>query len=303
MHKSRLLFFDIIRIVSILAIVLFHIGWKFGIDDARTWVIATPIWGFSLASTGVLLLIFVSGAVLTCSNYSLNTVREVIAFYSLRMIRLYPAYWMSIIIAIVFSPSLLQLFVATPFLQLSGFMELFGNGAAVNFVGWFIGEMVILYLLFPIMSRLIKQHPYGWTAVFILISIISMNVVGSIALTYAPDNIDGFIRWFPPCYLIWFALGIFIVQMGLYPKYTYKSETLFYFAELSFYVFLFHTLVDPTFMDALNMVEWRLLLLSFIFLISAGAMYIDGYLQHKIKIFISAIIGHNYDHKLKKINQ
>jgi peptidoglycan/LPS O-acetylase OafA/YrhL len=236
MSKDRLLFFDIIRIVAIFLIVLAHLrGLVFYNIE---YFLYNPehyfnmVW-FSAGTVGVALFLFISGAVLEYTHRNISTMRDLARFYYRRLTRIYPAYWISIIIALVIAPVYIETSAMGLISQLSGFMS-----SPFHFQ-WFIGLIVFMSLVFPILSKSMDKDPYLTILVILLISIVSTIFVntygaGFVGIDQQPD------RSFPLCNLIEFGLGVFCVQQNLYPKTVNTSKTVRLLADMSFYIFLIH---------------------------------------------------------------
>jgi peptidoglycan/LPS O-acetylase OafA/YrhL len=150
---DRLLFADAVKIVGISLIVFYHVT----TSGIYPWLGQYQIsLGFSSAmypvyygSIGITMLIFASGICLTFNHPSLNSKLEIKNFYTHRILRIYPAYWVAILLALALNQSLLnQPFSAVDvFRNISGF-QAFGvtsyNGfwGQINPTFWFIGLIV-----------------------------------------------------------------------------------------------------------------------------------------------------------------
>lgn len=239
---KRLLFFDILRIGAIVAIVLYHFCLSFGISPYGDENLVFNFFYLNEGIFGVAVLIFVSGAVLEYTHSGLNDVDDICEFYIKRLARIYPAFWMSLVIGLVLSPYFLQLPVFTLFCEFSGFSTWSGNfGGVINGVGWFIGLIVVLYFLFPFLSASIRKYPYQMFFLVTFVEIFTryfVNVMQFSILGTAPD------RWLPVCNLLEFSLGIFIIQQNFYPKTTCDSKIILFLTDISFYVLLVHYLTN-----------------------------------------------------------
>lgn len=243
--KIRLSFFDLIRILAISLIFLSHLQFFFNFNDylfgqaAGTWI--SNVFFLSLGNIGVILFIAVSGAVLELNKKSINNLTDYLKYMYYRLIRIYPAYWMSLIsVAILYV--LLGLNLGNLFWQFSGFSAFVNQwGGVLNPVGWFIGLLVSLYLVFPFLSKTMEKNP---EPIIFLLFIISLTLTYFINTTPNSANFGPYstyvARWFPFCYLFYLGIGIFIAQKGYYPKWQDKTGIVTYLGKLSFYIFLFH---------------------------------------------------------------
>jgi len=188
-------------------------------------------------------LIFISGAVL---EYNYNDIKQFtgyLQFVLKRFIRLYPAFWMSLLLGILTFPALLQNNVPGAILEFTGYFVILGKNPVINNMGWFIAAIFSLYLIFPVLSRFIRKYQ--------LTGLLGLCVLSwglrSIVLTYDLIPLDVFWRWFPLFNAFEFSLGIYIVQNRLYPKKENIYPSVRKCSDLSFYVFLFHVIIIRVF--------------------------------------------------------
>jgi peptidoglycan/LPS O-acetylase OafA/YrhL len=248
--KERVLIFDLIRIASVAAIVLFHI---FGAGAGRYWfflfswmgpvMTQAPLFGvfdYRLGPLAVYVLLFVSGAVLQLTHPA-RKIENYWTFMSGRFARIYPAFWivlgisMLLAIDVVLTSKPVDILISIA--GLSGAVGQWSGvpGGFMYTTFWFIGLIVVLYLMFPLISRAIESSPHVAMLMFGMVSLASMIFI---ARFWSAPAIDA--RWFPLCGLVWFALGVYTVRMGWYPKTTHSNLTIGMAAELTFYVFLVH---------------------------------------------------------------
>jgi peptidoglycan/LPS O-acetylase OafA/YrhL len=240
--SKRILFFDVLRISSILAIVIFHICQYIGIKPFNTEFLFLKTIYIGIGPLAVFVLIFVSGAVLEYTYDSIKTWKQHALFYIKRFIRLYPAWWISLLVGILFTPILIRTNLYSLLRQFFGVSVYFGEwGGSINTIGWFIGVIMVLYLAFPFMSKIIKKYPSISIISFTALSFLSMYLVNIYLQPLFPKMIL-ICRWFPTVNLFAFALGIFIVQQKLYPKITHNIKSLTTLSEFTFYIFLVHNI-------------------------------------------------------------
>lgn len=245
--KQRLLIFDLLRIFFIGLIVVSHITaylYKISMLEYQDWMrfmVTEPIiFGFDiyLGSLAVFGLIFVSGAML---RYSHPVINDLKSFYLKRLVRIYPAFWISwLIMAVFYLDSLQHRSAFDIFISMIGFSAFIGQWSGVlnGFffsAFWFIGLIVSLYLIFPFLSMAIKKYPE-----FTLISCLIVNVAcANWIWVNSWGGVMGY-RWFPLCNIFFFAAGIYIIEKGFYPKSLHNSAPIIFLSEISFYIFLTH---------------------------------------------------------------
>jgi peptidoglycan/LPS O-acetylase OafA/YrhL len=250
---ERILMFDLIRITAMLMVVVQHTAGIFNLN----WLTATygPLGkisaitglGGNLGNIGVELFIILSGCVIEY-RYG-KQLRDGLSsftykgFIAKRIAHLYPAYWLSLILAIILFPKNLAISITEILKTITGFwiFQTFGSGVPdisqpINIMGWFIGLMIVLYLMWPMLSYVISDYKYGF-ATIILASVATRIII----LTLFPYGNEWY--WFPLSRMAEFALGIWLVQEGWYWKATTTNRVIAYLSDLSFPVFLVHYLL------------------------------------------------------------
>jgi len=275
MKRERILFFDLVRVLAILLVVIQHVPHNvFPLNLGLN----IPHYGFlNIGRIGVFLFIFASGAVLEYSNgnKAINSISEMAYFYYRRLVRIYPAYWISLIIGVVMAPTKINVPPSSLFFQFIGFspwINEWDNSMLINPMGWFICLIVSLYFLYPFISSVMRKNPY---VTLLALFIISMSLKSFIA-SYGTEwiRLD---YWFPLAIVFNFGLGIFIIRTGIYPKQIHHSQKLSFLSELAFYVYLTHFLV----ISYWNIRPYIFVALTLVF--SVGLYALDNSLQEHIK--------------------
>ncbi len=265
--KERLIFFDILRICAILLVVSQHI---LGMNTP-----AIKIPGYEtipIGKIGVIIFVFISGALLYLTSEKMTfTINNIHIFYYKRFSRLYPAMWISFLIAIMFQPDILQFQTLKYWLvQLSGTMVYFLDFNSpnispymINPLTYFISLIVGLYIMYPIIHNAIKKYPYYTVFGAVAISIMSTSFYH---ITIYSGN--------PLAYLMYFVLGVCVSHFGTYPRNMISHENVIvFFSDLSFYIFLTHVFI---------LKFWQINPILFVvqaILISYMLMLVDGNIQ------------------------
>jgi peptidoglycan/LPS O-acetylase OafA/YrhL len=305
--RGRIVFFDLLRIFFIALIVYGHYYFAFlpGINALlfRDGFIPGGIYPLGLNLIAVYGMICISGAVLEYQYPRIEGYLEYTKFIFLRFIRLYPAYWLSLLLAIMLPPWVYPHGLFSIFVEFTGFFFLLGMGPGyLNIMGWFIGTIFCLYLLFPLLSGIVKKYQLWSLFAFLLVSYASRSLL----LTYAPGlNSYLLYRWLPITNLFEFCLGIYLVQKAIYPKNEEAYPVIQKLSEFSFYVFLFHIVVISAFVYDFGMNGpfinsylqtmgnltddyvltyslWYLITMAMVLLVSWCSMVIDGKIQRAI---------------------
>jgi peptidoglycan/LPS O-acetylase OafA/YrhL len=243
--KQRILFFDVLRIAAISLVMLAHVLIYTG-NTMQTVIEIPGIYRTTLGGLGVSLFLMVSGSVIAYNYRTFNTTGQVRDFILQRLARIYPAYWCSLFFAIGLNIlyyleygdfHLDGLTLVDYLLSFSGFQAFFGQwGGRINEVGWFIGLIVCLYILYPVLSMAFDKNKSGTLLALFVISYLSWIVIQR----YDPAGFYDMVRWMPLCNIFTFGLGIYIVKARIYPGITDHSRTIALLGDLSFYVFLIH---------------------------------------------------------------
>jgi peptidoglycan/LPS O-acetylase OafA/YrhL len=283
---NRLLIFDILRIIAIILVVLLHVGNTLRIP------VLTALYGFSgmnwqIGMWGIALFLVISGSVLEYSygeriadslkkfNYKDFVIR--------RIFRIYPAYWLSVIIALVVGYnhiaglSITELIKTLsgfyPFITLAGAPFIGSYAGDINPVGWFICTIVCLYFMYPMISQFLKNHGFCAMVIIILGTVFIRMVI--------PPGAQGYNwYWFPLSRIAEFAFGIYIIQIGMYPKIINSFQCIRFLSDLSFPIFLVHFSVLFLLTATTRLLE-NVLLYSVVMLFLAIVLYFSDYMIHQ----------------------
>lgn len=281
MNRSILL--DSLRIFAILLVFIAHFGQLLGqaSGDFFGW---KNIYFVSLGGVGVTIFLLLSGILAGLSDASR---RESYPTYLLRKVmRIYPVYLLVLSLSVLgyaLSDGLLQGdmpvwfpngFTTDLLGSLSGFYAWMGLwGGPYNPPSWFIGLIISLYALCPLMLLFMQRWPHKTLAALFCISLASRYYVGQWGIPFVDQSLleqtqgwlyrqYGFMPgrpgdWFPPCRLFEFGLGLYLAL--ILPKATWfrlrlpASRVIRLLSDLAFPLFLVHypflflvpTLRDP----------------------------------------------------------
>lgn len=200
---------DVLRTIAILLVVLAHIG---PVGAVLPNIGVPGIYYVSIGGFGVSLFLVTSGMCLEKKE------RSYFAFLKNRVKKIYPWYFAALILAfliILINKSLQEVsssffFESFTILSISctiiGFCAFVGMwGGPLLPTGWFIGLIIIFYLIFPVLSKLIEKSPFQALIILFFISFLSRFLLGRFeVLPYRA------LDWFPLCRIFEFGFGIFI---------------------------------------------------------------------------------------------
>ncbi|MFZ1897772.1 acyltransferase family protein [Methanoregula sp.] len=308
-RQNRILVFDLVRILCI-AIIVYDHSRLLIIPEINQYFFADAMGPFNIYTNGlqgyaVYGLILISGAVLEYNYQGIEKLHGYLQFLFRRFIRLYPAFWMSLILGLILFVVLSPLISSAVWLnsipsllfEFTGFFVVLGQGPGnINNMGWFIATIVSLYILYPWFSKIIRKYGLGALAGFCLMSWGLRYLI----LTYNIVPINLFWRWFPLCNAFEFCLGIYIVQANLYPKKVNTSPVIRELSDLCYYIFLFHTIVITAFVKYLAYPPSPLAVFDYSILPNNpyAANTID-YFQMMIAVFVVSWIAMKIDARIR----
>lgn len=218
---------DLLRVIAVFMILFSHVSITMG-DPAASWnrlAIGPTYFSWSTwGEIGVTIFLIVSGLSLELSHGGEKLrFRE---FMIRRALRIYPVYYLSLLVAL----SLHALFglwlvihhsrflwdmpafdVTSFLLTLSGFNAFAGRwGGSLIWSSWFIGVVMSLYVLYPLISRGMRRNP--WLCILLLLSV---SVVSRVLTAHTSLLGGNPLQWFPLNRVFEFGLGVFFcVYLG-----------------------------------------------------------------------------------------
>lgn len=225
--KERLVVFDFIRVVAILLVVLCH---TLKVDNL-------PI---NLAWMGILgnaLFFFISGYLIYLNNSKIGSIRDIFSFYKKRLVRIYPLYIFAIVCFIIVSyfvgdvivlGNISEYSLMEIIISLLGLQMVFLNQMSGSLLLWFIGMIIVYYLIYPVVmylsrNNLMKYIVYSTFTIGILFIIKTLfGIFGSGIFAYYFLFVLGVVfAWYnifqskfrKPCCVI--SLILFLIGIGL----------------------------------------------------------------------------------------
>ncbi len=168
MKKERLFYLDFIRAFATFLIVLTHYNAIFIYNCNRPELRVISLFPFNIyiGGLGVSLFLIISGASLMY-NYGMRDKFEIKRFYIKRALNLYPAFWIAYLIFFSYYvlssggypfayPKWKYIF---SFLGLDGFLTSYHVVTPYLVGEWFLGFIIILYLIFPLLMKGVNNFP------------------------------------------------------------------------------------------------------------------------------------------------
>lgn len=190
MKKERLFYLDFVRTIAAVAIVITHFNARYlylNPPAPQKAVLTTTIGNLYIGDWGVSLFFIISGAALM---YVYEEKCQWKTFYKKRFLSIYPMFWIAYIIDFLYIvwrthaipgggiPKWRMLFSVIGFDGL-----LIANGFPTFYLlgEWFLGVIVLIYLIFPLLRVLLNQKP-----VLLLILTVVGYAGGLMLCTYVP---------------------------------------------------------------------------------------------------------------------
>ena len=267
MSKERLFYLDFIRCISTLIIVLTHYNalYKFNVDRHSVALVTLNVVKIYIGALGVSLFLIISGAAMMYVYGNREKVNWK-SFYNKRFITIYPMFWIAYLAVASFTfleqKGINPLIPKKHFIfSLLGFDSYLANFQIKTFchVGeWFLGFIILIYIAFPLLLKLIKQAP--------IILAISAIVIYSLSLITFKD--ESWCGIFFTTRLPEFLFGMYFIK--------YRKKIHWCVALISLSIIIINHIVKPTMIDS-NIQVTYIGICSFIFL-----TYISKFVKLKL---------------------
>ncbi|AKB53151.1 hypothetical protein A9239_11920 [Methanosarcina sp. A14] len=221
--KEKILTFDFLRAIAILAILLTHstayLGYKY---IKYTILIFTPFF----AKIGLSLFVFISGYLIHYNNSKISSIKDVLLFYKKRFLRIFPLYWVALaVFTFVFydySGILSSQFIISNANTLFSFRNLLIHILGMQmllaptystplFTLHFVGTIIIFYLIYPFLMLYSKN-----TSRFLLISFLVFMVLALISGIFKIIH-ENFFSYYPI-----FIAGIVLSRVNVSDRWVYN---------------------------------------------------------------------------------
>lgn len=181
MKKERIFYLDFIRAFAVIAILLTHYNALFWFMEPKLLdkvVITLRVCNIYIGDFGVSLFFIISGSALM---YVYEQKCELFKFYKKRLLSIYPMFWLTYIIAFLIQKMVYHVdFSGIPrenfILTILGF-DSYYSGIMPTFylIGeWFLGCIILIYIVFPLLRWGANKHPGYFTAVIALVYLLAI---------------------------------------------------------------------------------------------------------------------------------
>lgn len=170
--KKRAVWLDVVRIFAFLCILVIHFNASisgfdsYGVFKFSNSLVPNFYSNVYLGDIGSGLFFIISGASLEIANYPIKIQPNYLrAYYKKRFLAIFPMYWISFLLASVVTHTRfiqpIKCFIVSLF-AMDGYLATLGLGkyAAYYKLGeWFLGCLLLLYLVYPFLSFFLTKKP------------------------------------------------------------------------------------------------------------------------------------------------
>jgi peptidoglycan/LPS O-acetylase OafA/YrhL len=199
--RKRLFYLDFIRAIATVIIILTHYNalYLFGAPEQLDKVVlGVRIFNLYIGDFGVALFLIISGASLAYVNKGKLDVKK---FYKKRFVKLFPMFWIAYVIVFLYKFYVGELSREIPLsrliwsaLGLDSYLSTLSVSTYVMVGEWFLGLIIIIYLLFPLLKYALDRNPIvlaAATGVAFVISVVLTKGVNIWVFTWLPLFVAG----------------------------------------------------------------------------------------------------------------
>ena len=180
--KKRYFAYDLMRAAAMLLIVFYHMNceWSARLMESPLVVTKIGMQGY-LGWQGVSLFILVSGAA-QCISY--ERCSDLKTYYKKRWWSIFPSFYMAYFVCYLMGGfgggvKLFDLSFLWTITGLDGYASLFGIQSHYLVGEWFIGMILVLYIVFPVLYALVKRYPKPTLIAAILYYLVMVQLLGN----------------------------------------------------------------------------------------------------------------------------
>lgn len=180
--KKRYFAYDLMRAAAMLLIVFYHMNCEWSARLMESSLVVTKIGAQGyLGWQGVSLFILVSGAA-QCISY--ERCSDLKTYYKKRWWSIFPSFYMAYFVCYLMGGfgggvKLFDLSFLWTITGLDGYASLFGIQSHYLVGEWFIGMILVLYIVFPVLYALVKRYPKPTLIAAILYYLVMVQLLGN----------------------------------------------------------------------------------------------------------------------------
>jgi peptidoglycan/LPS O-acetylase OafA/YrhL len=212
---NRIQELDVLRILAMLFVITFHFGREYTAAGLPCFNLLYKTVNYEFGNLAVTIFIAISGGILYKKHGVIGKSNGSLKDFYLRRARsIYPPFWiLSLYIPLTMIRHLLSngnpFFLVNPFSLLftlvgfDGYVKCFGITSYVFCGDWFVGAIVLLYLLYPLLARCYSKRPVLTLLVLTLLYGLQFLI---------PAKYDELFSGLPATLALKFCIGFLLVQ-------------------------------------------------------------------------------------------
>ncbi len=259
MKKERIFYLDFIRAFATFIIVLTHYNAMFmplyGVDNPKGVIVTTSVGNIYIGAFGVSLFLIISGAALMLS-YGEKEKFDYKRFFGKRFLTIYPCFWIAYFLVFLYNfyeaqtiPQLPKKNIIFSVLGIDGYLSCFGV-KVFYFVGeWFLGFIILVYLIFPFIQWLMKKQPVVLAVLVFALYVLTLVFLKDkpytnlLITTRLPEILFGmyFMKYIKkvPWYVALVSLAVIVANSVFKPQFIDGNIQVTYIGICSFLVLVF----------------------------------------------------------------
>lgn len=182
--KQRVFGLDFVRAVATVLIVMTHYNARYIMlgdqDSMKKMIVTGTTFNVYIGSLGVSLFLMISGAALMLT-YENNFEKS--SFYKKRFVSIYPMFWLAYIVAFFhqfyvyrgINQSIPKYNIILSIIGLDGYLSNAGIPTFYILGEWFLGFIIIIYIIFPILRKGVLEYPFVTAMLTILLYIVTLS--------------------------------------------------------------------------------------------------------------------------------
>lgn len=192
--KPRLFYLDWIRAIAAILIVVTHFNNPY-LEPTRFFV--NRPFGIYIGGLGVSLFLIISGAALMY-NYGDRESLDLRTFYTKRAKTLYPMFWVAFVVAnillfvrnngYIFVPRH-KITVIFSLFGMDGYASAFGVGTFYTLGEWFLGFIILFYIVFPLLRVGVNKMPIATVCIVLTLYAVTVAFFTFYQIPRVPSDI------------------------------------------------------------------------------------------------------------------
>lgn len=200
--KNRDFSLDMIRLPAMLLVLFFHLNLTYQEAGSASWLVLYAGRNVTLGVLGTILFIQLSGytSVLSFEKSAEQPLEGILPYYGRRFLSIFPAYWFAYLIFFLYQRLPVRGYdwsIVYTALGLDGYLAMRGVHTCYLVGEWYVGCILILYLVFPLIFICSRKKPVMMISAAAVLKAVSFLLIRkgilpeAEVLFFAPEFIAG----------------------------------------------------------------------------------------------------------------